>query len=691
MGTGIETLSPAHRVRQLAADLLATPVGRELVTRFRATRLDLLILLGLTVLAAVPRLVLLTDIPPGFHGDEAWTGIDARRVLDEGWIGPYVISALGQPAGPLYFAAPIVGLLGDSVFSVRLSMALLAIVTVPVAYLTFRVMFGRTLGTFAAILLALGLWHLHFSRIGFMVISWPLMELVTLLFLFLGIKTRRWLFFGLAGLAFGAGIYTYNAYPIFALPFGVFIVWLALRYRGRDLMRYGGQVTLMAGLAIFAALPMILYATEPGRDLLIHHRGVSLLETEEWESGGLVDKGQLVFERTSDFFTSAFWDGRTDGADGSGEEAMVDRVTVVLLILGTAMFLRRWRQPAAVAVLLMVILLPAASIFSINAMFRRTLGIVPFLAVLAAAPLAFWWDQAKTFKLPWRNASYAAIAIVVALIGYLNLSFYFNEFPDTENTRFTFVEELADASQYLSDLPGDPYVYFYSGRWSFNYETRRYLASNREGEDRSEEHGTFSLEPDRGGDVVYVFLAPYLEQADEVERRFPGGTRFDSVEGDGRVLFRAYFLPDAGRFVTNDRTPNDAATPGPSTTPTIRPTVTAEAGIDERDVIRVQDLAAIRDALEEYREANGSYPDSGGAIQSLCVFPDLDIGCALRDVLDPLPQDPLGEPAINGYWYVSTGSEYIVYARRESGLVPECAEHPDHLGAIDSLLCVQGP
>ena len=234
--------------------MLATPVGRELVTRFRATRLDLLILLGLTVLAAVPRLVLLTDIPPGFHGDEAWTGIDARRVLDEGWIGPYVISALGQPAGPLYFAAPIVGLLGDSVFSVRLSMALLAIVTVPVAYLTFRVMFGRTLGTFAAILLALGLWHLHFSRIGFMVISWPLMELVTLLFLFLGIKTRRWLFFGLAGLAFGAGIYTYNAYPIFALPFGVFIVWLALRYRGRDLIRYGGQVTLMAGLAIFAAL-----------------------------------------------------------------------------------------------------------------------------------------------------------------------------------------------------------------------------------------------------------------------------------------------------------------------------------------------------------------------------------------------------------------------------------------------------
>ncbi len=29
----------------------------------------------------MPRLVLLTEIPPGLHGDEGWTGIDARRVL----------------------------------------------------------------------------------------------------------------------------------------------------------------------------------------------------------------------------------------------------------------------------------------------------------------------------------------------------------------------------------------------------------------------------------------------------------------------------------------------------------------------------------------------------------------------------------------------------------------------------------
>ena len=102
-------------------------------------------------------------------------------------------------------------------------------------------------------------------------------------------------------------------------------------------------------------------------------------------------------------------------------------------------------------------------------------------------------------------------------------------------------------------------------------------------------------------------------------------------------------------------------------------------------------MAAVQEILEEYREENGSYPDTGGGIQSLCVFPELDVGCALRDILAELPQDPLGNGPNDGYWYSSTGTEFTLYARRESAQFPECPEHPSHLGEIDSLFCVQGP
>ncbi len=644
--------------------------------------MDLATLAVLTVIAAILRVVLLDKIPGGLHGDEAWTGLDAQRVLDEGWIGPYVTSALGQPSGPLYFAAPFVGVFGHTVFSVRLAMAVLGIATIPLAYLTFRVMFDRPLATFAALLLAVSMWHLHYSRIAFMVISWPLAELATLLFLFLGLRTRRWLFFGLAGLALGLGVYTYNAYPIFAVPLALFLIWAALWQRGRGLLRFGGQVGLMIALAVLAALPLILYAADPDNGYLNHHHAVSLMETDQWESSGLLDRADLVLDRTRDFISATFWSGAPDNADGAGAEAMVDRVSLVLMVAGIGVLLWRWRRLASVAVLLMVAVIPLGTIMSVQGTFRQTLGMVPFLAALAAAPLDLWWERSKRLSAVWRRASYVGVALVLAAICYLNFSFYFGEYRDTDLARFTFGYELADASRYLNDLPGDPYVYFYSDRWSFDYETRRYLAPDREGEDRSDVFGTFSLTRDRDGEVVYLFFAPYLDRIDEVERLYPGGTRYESLSSDGAVEFSAYVLP---------RTEGFGEGPGESEAPIATPTPAGPVpGGEGRDVARRQDLETIARALEQYRDENGSYPDTGGGIQTLCAYQELDVGCALEEVLAPLPGDPLGDPTLNGYWYASDGSHYTLYALRESDQLEACPEQPEHLREFESLLCVRG-
>ena len=106
-------------------------------------RWELLLVLLCTGVAAFLRIYRLADLPPGLHGDEAWTGLDALRIIDEGWIGPYVGSALGQPTGPLYFTAFVFKLSHASLFTLRLSMAILGVATVPLAYLLFRVGFGR--------------------------------------------------------------------------------------------------------------------------------------------------------------------------------------------------------------------------------------------------------------------------------------------------------------------------------------------------------------------------------------------------------------------------------------------------------------------------------------------------------------------------------------------------------------------
>lgn len=682
--------SPQRPALRLQGTLLATAVQR-LLAFLRANRIELAIVASTTVAGAVLRIVLLPEIPPGLHGDEGVVGMDARRVVNEGWIGPYLPGALGYPGGPVYFAAPVVWILGDSIFSIRLAMGLLGIISIPAAYLAFRVMFDRTIAVFGALLLALSLWHLHFSRLGFPVISWPLMELVTLFFFFLALKTGRWLHFALAGLALGAGVYTYNGFPVFALPLGLAALWAALlRFRGRALLRYGGQIVLMVLVAAFAAIPMIQYAIEPGNGYLGRNRGVTVFDTEDWKARDFGEKVDFVFDRTRDFYLSAFWRGNPDGADGAGDEAMVDRLSLPLMALGALILLWRWRQPAAVLALLIVVLIPFGSILTINGLFRRSLGAVPFYALLAAAPLGLLWDQARALTLPWRNVTYAALGLVVAVIGYLNLSFYFGEFQDTPIAQFTFGPELTDASLLLNELPENTYVYFYSVRWSIGYETRQYIAPDVAGEDRSREFGQFSLAPDRAGPVLYLFLPGYLEQADVVQQRYPGGTLIESLNEERIVGFRAYYLPDAGPYAFAEPTEGE---PGGSPPPTVAPTPAEPPGrAGDRDEVRQRDLAAVAQALEQYRAEHGSYPSTGGGIQSLCVFPELDVGCELREFLDPIPTDPLGDPVDQtGYWYASDGRRFTVYAQGESDRFPACPEHPAHLAEFETLLCVTGP
>ena len=171
----------------------------------------------------------------------------------------------------------------------------------------------------------------------------------------------------------------------------------------------------------------------------------------------------------------------------------------------------------------------------------------------------------------------------------------------------------------------------------------------------------------------------------------------------GLVVLVIIFVQLCGREHVQplaDVTPLAQATPAPTFTPgpvaTAGPaeataTQAAQVGGEDRDNVRVQDLSAIQLALTEYRLDHGGYPDTGGSIQSLCAFKEFDEGCKLESVLEPLPVDPLGDPAVNGYWYASDGATYILYAVREGDLVPQCPERPDHLKKFESLMCVQSP
>jgi hypothetical protein len=108
----------------------------------------------------------------------------------------------------------------------------------------------------------------------------------------------------------------------------------------------------------------------------------------------------------------------------------------------------------------------------------------------------------------------------------------------------------------------------------------------------------------------------------------------------------------------------------------------------DADNQRQRDLDALADALQTYHASHGAYPEAPN-LQSFCRFPDLDAGCAVEEVLDPLPRDPLPD---GDYLYLSDGQSFLLFAVLE-GPAPasECPEPlPETLVQRPNVYCVRG-
>jgi type II secretory pathway pseudopilin PulG len=132
--------------------------------------------------------------------------------------------------------------------------------------------------------------------------------------------------------------------------------------------------------------------------------------------------------------------------------------------------------------------------------------------------------------------------------------------------------------------------------------------------------------------------------------------------------------------------------PSPTVPPTLAPTPSGGPIAEMRDAKRKEDLDRIRSALEEYNDEEDEYPSTGGNAQTTCNYPDIDALCKLKDLIDPIPTDPRGDPGTNGYWYVSDGETFTLIAEMElaANATPErCDESLAEMLEKSNLYCLR--
>ncbi len=565
----------------------APVVSAPLIRRWLTNRWELWVVVAITGLAAVIGLWHLTTLPFGFHGDEANNTLEAQRIAQHGWVGPFSPLSGGYPNAINYFEAPFVKVLGAGVLGIRLPVAILGIAAIPLAYAVFRNVAGTRSAICGALLLTLSLWHIQLSRIGVPVTGWPTIELAALLCLQVGFKRRTWGWFAASGLLLGVSIWVYQTVIVSAGCVGIYLAgWLvvqAAQQRRTTLLRDALLIAILAACTLLGARPLISYARDPAHhydqrfhNIYVfsqsrHDRCVDVPPEKRDEAcryavvESLPERAQLVGKNIRRFYFRLVSSPThyRDGIDGLGAQPPLGNVAAYLAMIGFVVALFRYRRDPVVLIggMSIVGLLVAAGLV-LDGQYRRTLGMLPFVSMFGGIALGTMWEWADRQRWIMRLPSIALVIACIAWPGFDALRFYFGgDLQNNSNTRFVFRPEQREAWEYLDGL-GHPYVYLYANLVSLHYEARRVLAPDiAGGEDRSMEFTSedktsplrYDLkpsvkpsDPDTGqpDGAVFLFLGSYVDGAEEASSKYPGGA-LGGVYNERLKLwdYRAYYLP----------------------------------------------------------------------------------------------------------------------------------------------------
>lgn len=492
----------------------------------------------LMIITILVRVVGLEKIPWGLHGDEAWTGLDAWEIVQGKKVPIYTGHALGQPTGPLYITALVFKILGPSIMSLRLSMALFGIASVGIFYWVLREFFEWRVAWLGTLGMSLSLYHLHYSRLGFMMISALLFQSLALglYFKFLSKQNNWWL---ISSAAFvGLGVYSYNSFLFFA---GVMVGVVGLMsWLGKDSIKKG----LMFGLVtLIVAWPLVRIIIFQPDFYFSHYRLYSvwrqkefqLLESKKEKIGYVVKTGLKNIKQF-------YFGGKLDYSDGFGAKYTFN--FWVLSLAGWGLFyviktlvIKRGNKVLWFMVISFAIL--HLSFFSyIDAVYRRGNFLVFYIFWFYAWGLAYWFKK-------WDGQIIKQVGLIslVIIMGLGNGIFYFRNLMTDRRLELVFIPSMVEVGKKVSRLSlgeGDK-IWFYSNSHSCKYETFRFLTDNHNCTDLSREFGKGNKPDFKSGDVVVV-LGSYLTDRDLDKKLSKESRGKITVSKKGKLLGLVYKL-----------------------------------------------------------------------------------------------------------------------------------------------------
>lgn len=478
---------------------------------------------GITLLAALLRLVALDELPALIHHDTASCALVGRRMLTGVSTDPFALAE-----GWYYF--PRLGLLpytlslkllGTNVVALRLTSAIPGILLVPALYFLVRGWFGRAAAVVASLLLAGNHVAVHFSRDGIWNIHSLFLGVAGFAALFGGWRRRSGLWVAAAGMAFGLSLYTYTAGRLF-FGLGVLgaatLTWWQPRPRSWRLPAHflvALVLTLTPLVASFVRLPAALENDRVSTVNPFSEARRDHVSSQVGSAEPLRILGYQVRRTLAGFVTIG--DSSSHYAIG---KPMISPVILVLALAGLAFGLARFPDPRYLFLLAWLALgLLFGSVLAINPpSFPRLLAVLPVPIVLASAMAGLIWEKARRLGGVVRASAAAILVAATTLALVLNARTYVRFCRSSETAVSEWVVIRA-----LDDVRAAHTVYFFTGAFmladspAFELfrEGRRYVFGLTEADlpERLAEPTAFVLTP------AYRWIGTALtERFPEIER-----------------------------------------------------------------------------------------------------------------------------------------------------------------------------
>ena len=450
-------------------------------------RTEWLILVAILLIAAFLRLYRLDAIPPGLTHDEAGHGHDAVAILHG---ARPIYETVGYGREPLYdyVVAGLMALTGPVSLALRLVSVIFGLGTLAITFAWIRLAFDNPTALAAVALQAASFWSLTISRQALR------SSLLPTLFTFavysfwrstyrpkalpgeLLPRVSRWPAV-LFALSLGSTLYTYIPARVMWIVFPVFLIYLGLRHRVT--FRRVWLTTLVAigvGVLLFAPLHLYLQA-HPGAEQRLAMLDAPL---QALRAGDVA----VILNRALSGASTFFIPGQGDDflAYTIPGRPFFDPLTGALFLVGLAICLARWREPAYTFSLIWFLIgisptlatgAPASITRSITAL--PVAFLFPALAVVDGARWAAMRWGARAVRTIWLGC--VALVIITAAISARDY-FAWGELPDV---RAAYQHTLVEIARYLDaqpengtvvistvypQAPHDPYVFEMSLRRS---------------------------------------------------------------------------------------------------------------------------------------------------------------------------------------------------------------------------------